>query len=90
MSSETFYCPRCKSQLTKTAQQYVMGESSYFIGLGGVPPNIICPGCGEKIDTMKMIKGEYDKENVIKKGSSTGCAVALFAILVIASLVFCL
>lgn len=90
MPSETFYCPHCKNQLTKSAQHYVMGESSYFIGLGGLSPEVICPACGGKIDTVKMIKGEYDTKNVINKGSSTGCAVTLFAIFVIVSLVFCL
>lgn len=61
MPSETFYCPHCKNQLTKSAQHYVMGESSYFIGLGGLSPEVVCPACQGKIDTMKMIRGEYDR-----------------------------
>lgn len=67
MPSETFYCPHCKRQLTKSAQAYVMGESSYFIGLEGIPPDVISPGSGSRIDNLKMIKGEYDLNLVTNK-----------------------
>ncbi|MBI5856159.1 MAG: hypothetical protein HZB42_00810 [Sphingobacteriales bacterium] len=64
MPSETFYCPHCKRQLTKSAQAYVMGEAmannSTFISMGNKPSDVTCPGCGGRIDAMKMIKGEYD------------------------------
>ena len=64
MPTETFYCPHCKRQLTKSAQSYVLGEmissKSSFIGFGDIPPVIICPGCRKGIDNMKMLKGEYD------------------------------
>lgn len=65
MPSETFYCPHCKRQLTKSAQAYVLGEmmaskKSYFVGLGELSSTVVCPGCRGWIDTMKMIHGEYD------------------------------
>jgi hypothetical protein len=65
MVAQTFYCPHCQRQLTKSAQAYVMGESmttkgSHFVALGGPPKNTNCPGCGGEIDSMKMIMGEYD------------------------------
>jgi len=78
MPSETFYCPHCKRQLTKTAQHYVMGESSYFIGLGGLPPNVSCLGCGGSIDSIKIIKGEYDNKNL-----SRGCASGFVIFIII-------
>ncbi len=65
MPSQTFYCPHCKAQLTKSAQAYVMGEAyanqSTFISMGSPPSDVICPGCRGRIDAMKMIKGEYDR-----------------------------
>ena len=64
MPSQTFYCPHCRRQLTKSAQAYVLGEAiaqkSIFIGLGEMAPYVTCPGCGGRIDSMKMVKGEYD------------------------------
>ena len=65
MPAETFFCPHCKSQLTKSAQSYVMGEmmtnkESYFIALGNMPDTITCPGCSGQIDNNKMLLGEYD------------------------------
>ncbi|HEV7780864.1 MAG TPA: hypothetical protein VGO58_06340 [Chitinophagaceae bacterium] len=64
MSSQTFYCPHCKKQLTKSAQAYVLGEAyahqtTTFI-MGSPPADVHCPGCGGRIDSMRMIKGEYD------------------------------
>jgi DNA-directed RNA polymerase subunit RPC12/RpoP len=68
MPSETFYCPHCKRQLTKSAQAYVLGEilksKAPFMGLGGMAPYVSCPGCGGRIDSMKMVKGEYDFNSV--------------------------
>src|SRR5687767_14406202 len=73
MPSETFYCPQCKRQLTKSAQAYVLGEAieqqSKFIVMDGAPPDITCPGCGGRIDSMKMIKGDYDVDPVTQKYS---------------------
>ncbi len=64
MPSQNFYCPHCRQQLTKSAQAYVLGEAiaqkSTFIGLGEMAPYVTCPGCGGRINSMKMIKGEYD------------------------------
>ncbi len=71
MPSETFYCPHCRRQLTKSAQAFVLGEmfkkKSGFIGLGDLPPDVTCPGCGGRIDAMKMIKGEYDIDPKVRK-----------------------
>jgi uncharacterized protein YlaI len=71
MPLETFYCPHCNRQLTKSAQAYVLGEmlksKSGFIGFGELPPTITCPGCHGRIDSMKMIKGEYDIDPAIKE-----------------------
>lgn len=64
MPSETFYCPHCNRQLTKSAQAYVLGEivksKAPFLGLGEMAQYVTCPGCGGRIDSMKMVKGEYD------------------------------
>lgn len=64
MPAETFYCPHCNRQLTKSAQAYVLGEiiksKAPFMGLGGMAPYVSCPGCFGKIDSMKMVKGDYD------------------------------
>jgi hypothetical protein len=88
MPSETFYCPRCKRQLTKSAQAYVLGEmmstkDARFIQLGGLSDTVTCPGCGASIDARKMIAGEYDSID----GGASGClgvivaAVAFFIII---------
>ena len=73
MPSQTFYCPHCKRQLTKSAQAYVLGEAieqkSTFIGFGEIPPDVTCPGCGNRIDAMKMIKGGYDLDHITQKYS---------------------
>jgi hypothetical protein len=65
MPSETFFCPRCKRQLTKSAQAYVYGEmmadkDANFIMMGSIAQNVTCPGCSCTIDAHKMILGEYD------------------------------
>lgn len=73
MPSETFYCPHCQNQLTKTAQQYVLGLNTYSIGLGQLPKYTVCPACGSEIDLPKMIKGEYDNKAGSKSG---GCFIA--------------
>jgi rubredoxin len=62
MPSETFYCPHCKNELTKTPKAYVLGaayenDSMFMLDL---PPDVICPDCGKPIDSMKMIKGDFD------------------------------
>ena len=71
MPSETFYCPHCKRQLTKSAQAYVLGEAiankSHFISLGEKPTDVTCPGCGGRIDAMKMVEGAYDLDPVTQK-----------------------
>lgn len=69
MPSETFYCPHCKSELTKSAQAYTLGaayenESLFILDL---PADVICHGCGGSIDSMKMIKGEFDLHPVSQK-----------------------
>ena len=59
-----FYCPNCRVSLTKSPQAQVLGElysgGSSFFAMGDMPDHINCPGCRGEIDTMKMIKGEYD------------------------------
>lgn len=79
MPSETFFCPRCKRQLTKSAQAYVLGEmvgtkDARFIQLGELPDTITCPNCGASIDTRKMIAGEYDTTS---GGPSVGLGVVV-------------
>lgn len=93
MPSETFYCPHCKRQLTKSAQAYIQGEilenKGYSISIGTDSSkrseNVICPGCGGSIDYMKMIKGEYDGRKNTSLGKGKGCAV-FFTVLIIVSL----
>jgi hypothetical protein len=66
MPSETFFCPHCHRQLTKSAQAYVMGEmmgsgGGRYVGVGsGMAQTVTCPGCGGAIDADRMIRGEYD------------------------------
>jgi len=79
MPSETFYCPSCRRQLTKSAQAYVMGEmmsskNSRGIFMGDMSAPISCPGCGAAINAQKMIMGEYDKTG----GSASGFLGFLF------------
>ena len=73
MPSETFYCPHCNRQLTKSAQAYVLGEAiankTHFIAFGEKPTVVTCPGCGGRIDAMKMVEGAYDVDPVTAKYS---------------------
>ena len=83
MPSETFYCPRCHRQLTKSAQAYVMGEmmtnkNSRGILMGDMSTPISCPGCGAAIDAQKMMMGEYDGA-----GSSKSGCVAFIALIAV-------
>jgi hypothetical protein len=85
MPAETFYCPNCKRQLTKSAQAYVLGESmttpgAHFIALGSMPDTIKCPGCGGAIDNRKMLMGEYDTRSG-KAGDSNSGGVVGFLVL---------
>lgn len=86
MPSETFYCPHCKSQLTKSAQAYVLGEivksKAPFMGLGEMANYVTCPGCGGRIDSMKMIKGEYDYS------SADGWTTLMVLVIIAAVIVF--
>ncbi len=88
MPSETFYCPRCHRQLTKSAQAYVLGEimgskKSGFIGLGELAETVTCPGCGTAIDTRKMIAGDYDRP-----GGRGGCLGPIAGLATFAGAVF--
>jgi hypothetical protein len=86
MPSETFYCPHCKRQLTKSAQAYVLGEivksKAPFMGLSGMAPYVSCPGCGGRIDSMKMVKGEYDYN------SADGWTVLMVLLIIAAVIIF--
>jgi hypothetical protein len=89
MPSETFFCPRCKRQLTKSAQAYLLGEmtstkDASFIQLGGLPDTVTCPGCGASIDARKMIAGEYD---TMSSGAS-GCLGVIAGIAAFSAIVF--
>ena len=89
MPSETFYCPQCRRQLTKSAQAYVLGEmmgnkKASFIQLGGLAETVTCPGCGAAIDARKMIAGEYDGT----AGSEAGCLGLVLGLGVFGVLVF--
>ena len=93
MPSETFYCPHCQSQLTKSPYAYIQGEllendKTHFISFGTdhtkKSENVICPGCGGSIDFLKMIKGEYDGRKNSSLGKGKGCA-AFFTVLIIVS-----
>ena len=84
MVAETFYCPHCKRQLTKTAQAYVMGEmmtnkDAHFVALGSMPEKSRCPGCGNEFDNRKMLVGEYDAPPG-GGGSNSGGAVGFIVL----------
>lgn len=73
MPSETFFCPRCRRQLTKSVQAYVLGErmdnkDSSGIFMSEMASAVTCPACGAAIDAQKMIRGEYDRQG----GGSSG------------------
>lgn len=83
MPAETFYCPHCRSQLTKSAQAYVLGEASDFVAMGGMAETVTCPRCGGAIDAMKMIRGDYDQSITTLQGLAalaTGAAVFALAV----------
>lgn len=66
MASQTFYCPHCKTQQTKTDKAYLLGaayENDSLFMLDS-PLDLTCPGCGGSIDSMKMIQGLYDLDPV--------------------------
>lgn len=86
MPSETFFCPHCKRQLTKSAPAYVLGEAisdkdARFVLPDGMAQWVTCPGCGAAIDAKKMILGEYDGS--IARGGGVGCVgfVAVFGLI---------
>lgn len=90
MPSETFYCPQCGRQLTKSAQAYLLGEAmstkdSSFVMPGGMADTVTCPACGKAIDAKRMITGEYDRFASDKTGcfAIVGFVVA-FALIVVA------
>jgi hypothetical protein len=64
MPSETFFCPHCHRQLTKSAQAYILGEMGASGGrgimMGSPAQTVTCPGCRFAIDADKMIRGDYD------------------------------
>jgi hypothetical protein len=60
VKSETFYCPHCRRQLTKSPLAFIRGEMERGVIMGGDVPTVTCPGCGGAIDTQKMIDGKYD------------------------------
>lgn len=91
MPSETFYCPRCRRQLTKSAQAYVMGEmmtskNSRGIMMGDMSAPISCPGCGAAIDAQKMILGEYDGTGNSKFGFVVFAALIVIWAAIVAGL----
>lgn len=62
MKSETFRCPHCKTELKKSAADFIhgeQGEAGNFIALGGTDTET-CPACGGTIDRMSLIQGRYD------------------------------
>jgi predicted RNA-binding Zn-ribbon protein involved in translation (DUF1610 family) len=89
MPSETFYCPNCGHQLTKSAQAYVLGEmmstkDARFLGLGEMADSVTCPNCGASIDAKKMVLGEYDTMS----GRTSGWLGATTGIAAFAAIVF--
>jgi len=62
MASTHFNCPRCRRQLQKSAQAFVMGWAGIKAGPeeAGFPPTVTCPGCGYAIPTAAMLAGDLD------------------------------
>jgi hypothetical protein len=77
LPSEYFYCPHCRSRVAKTAQAFVLGEmladkGSRSIGPGSVPEHIVCPICRGSVESVKMLRGEFDR----KRGGGWGWPLA--------------
>lgn len=62
MASTHFNCPRCRRQLEKSPQAFVMGWAGLKPGPeeAGFPPTLPCPGCGYAIPTAAMLAGDLD------------------------------
>ena len=94
MPSETFFCPHCNTQLTKSAQAYVLGElmndkNASFICMGGPPAgSVTCPGCGRSIDTAGMIGGQYDRGEPIGWLASFGFLAFIWALIALGVWIF--
>ncbi len=56
--SKQFLCPHCKTLLTKSEVDQLLGEVKGFIVDG--PEYEHCPGCGKPIDRLSIIRGDYD------------------------------
>lgn len=86
MPAETFHCPHCRRQLTKSPQAYIMGEAMSrkdqpFIAIGEMAQRVTCPGCLGWIDAEKMMRGEYDAQ----RPAGVGCTpVVVFFVVLIA------
>ena len=82
---ETFYCPHCQAQLTKSPQAYALGEmlsnkQARFIVFGDADnlPPVVCPACGRSIDSNAMVAGKYDnRRGVDADGCLPPLAVAI-------------
>lgn len=61
MAATHFNCPKCRRQLEKSAQAFVMGWAGIKPGKDdGLPPTVTCPGCGYAISTAGMLAGDFD------------------------------
>lgn len=65
MKPETFQCPHCHAQLTKSAAAWVLGEAGQGDIAEEVRPIVTCPGCGGPISTKAMVEGRYDYSNTM-------------------------
>lgn len=63
MKAETFFCPHCSANLTKSSAAWVLGESGQENLAENMISEVICPSCGKGINTRKMVAGDYDHSN---------------------------
>lgn len=79
MKSPQFRCPHCRSLLTKSDADQVLGESGYFVSFASSKE--ACPACGETMDRLSIIKGEYDEKQSPGGGLTTIAIVIILGII---------
>jgi hypothetical protein len=80
MPSTHFRCPHCNRLLQKSDPDYIAGEAGAFVSMGSRERQ--CPGCGQSLDAMEIIKGTYDP-----KPSASGGGVWIVVAVVIAGII---
>lgn len=79
MKSPQFRCPHCRSLLTKSDADQIMGDAGGFVSFASSKE--ACPACGETMDRLSIIKGEYDEKQSHGGGLTTIAIVIILCII---------